>query len=56
LGQSGPQCDTENFSEYIQKNMTLYELNNNMKLSTHATAHYMRREVSHHIDYPCFII
>jgi len=46
LGQSGPQCDTANFSEYIQKNMALYELNNNMRLTTHATANYMRRELA----------
>jgi 20S proteasome alpha/beta subunit len=46
LGQSGPQCDTKNFSEYIQKNMELYALNNNMRLSTHATANYMRREMA----------
>mmetsp|Transcript_65908 Transcript_65908/g.148736 ORF Transcript_65908/g.148736 Transcript_65908/m.148736 type:complete len:178 (-) Transcript_65908:302-835(-) len=46
LGQSGPQCDTSNFSEYIQKNLTLYELNNGMRLSTHATANYMRRQLA----------
>ena len=45
LAQSGPQCDTSNFAEYIQKNMALNELNTGLKLSTHATAHYMRREV-----------
>jgi len=45
MGQSGPQCDTSNFAEYIQKNMTLYELNNDLQLSTHAAANFMRREV-----------
>ena len=38
--------DTKNFSEYIQKNMELYQLNNNMRLSTHATANFMRREMA----------
>lgn len=46
MGQSGPVCDTSNFAEYIQKNMTLYELNNNMQLSTKATANFMRRELA----------
>mmetsp|Transcript_19483 Transcript_19483/g.35239 ORF Transcript_19483/g.35239 Transcript_19483/m.35239 type:complete len:192 (+) Transcript_19483:69-644(+) len=46
IGQSGPQCDTANFAEYIQKNMTLYELNNDMKLSTFATANFMRRQLA----------
>ena len=41
MGQSGPQCDTSNFAEYIEKNMTLYELNNDMKLSTHATGWFV---------------
>mmetsp|Transcript_27269 Transcript_27269/g.79476 ORF Transcript_27269/g.79476 Transcript_27269/m.79476 type:complete len:191 (-) Transcript_27269:397-969(-) len=46
MGQSGPQCDTSNFAEYIQKNMTLYELNNDLQLSTHAAANFMRRELA----------
>jgi len=46
LGQSGPQCDTANFAEFVEKNMKLYELNNDMRLSTHAAANYMRRELA----------
>jgi len=43
---NGPSCDTENFAEYIQKNMKLYELNNDLSLGTSATANFIRREVS----------
>ena len=40
-GIAGPQADAVMFSEYIGKNMALYAINNDMKLSTHATANYM---------------
>eukprot|EP00613_Pedinella_sp_CCMP2098_P006000 CAMPEP_0171612020 /NCGR_PEP_ID=MMETSP0990-20121206/10962_1 /TAXON_ID=483369 /ORGANISM="non described non described, Strain CCMP2098" /LENGTH=186 /DNA_ID=CAMNT_0012175673 /DNA_START=157 /DNA_END=717 /DNA_ORIENTATION=+ len=46
LAQSGPQCDTANFAEYIEKNMALYELNNDLALTTHATANFMRRQLA----------
>jgi 20S proteasome subunit beta 4 len=43
---SGNPADTSNFSEYVQKNMKLYELNNDLTLSCHAAANFIRGEVS----------
>ena len=43
---NGQICDTANFSEYIQKNMKLYELNNDVALTTHSTANFIRRELA----------
>jgi hypothetical protein len=45
LANTGPTADRHNFTEYIQKNMTLYELTNNLSLSTHAAANYTRGQV-----------
>lgn len=50
LGGSGTPADTTNFTEYIQKNMKLYELNNDLKLSTKGAANYTRGEVSSQYD------
>uniref|UniRef100_A0A7S2XZZ5 Proteasome subunit beta n=1 Tax=Fibrocapsa japonica TaxID=94617 RepID=A0A7S2XZZ5_9STRA len=48
LGLAGPQADCENFSEYIQKNMELYRLNNNgLTLGTHAAANFIRGEMAY---------
>lgn len=41
----GTPADSKNFSEYIQKNMKLYELNNDIKLTTKAAANFTRGEV-----------
>lgn len=38
--------DRDHFGEYIQKNLTFYELKNDKKLSTTATANYTRRELA----------
>ena len=46
LGASGTHADNENFAEFIQKNIKLYTLNNDLSLSTHAAANYLRHEVS----------
>jgi 20S proteasome subunit beta 4 len=43
---NGAACDTANFTEYIQKNLKLYELNNDNALTTHATAHFIRKELA----------
>jgi len=43
---AGVFADSVNFSEYIQKNLKLYELNNDMRLGTHAAANFIRNEVS----------
>ena len=45
LGASGTQADNEMFGEFIQKNIKLYTLNNDLNMSTHAAANYMRNEV-----------
>jgi 20S proteasome alpha/beta subunit len=43
MGISGPNADLVNFSEYISKNLALYEISNNgLKLSTHAQANFCR--------------
>lgn len=42
---AGVPADSANFSEYIQKNMKLYELNNDVQLSTSAAANFVRGEV-----------
>lgn len=47
MGVSGPNCDLVNFSEYVSKNLKLYELSNDgVKLSTHAQAHFCRGELA----------
>jgi 20S proteasome alpha/beta subunit len=43
---AGTPADTNNFLELIQKNMKLYELNNDTKLTTHAAAYFTRGEVN----------
>ena len=47
LAGSGVAADTKNFSEYVQKNLKLYQLNNDIKLNTHAAANFIRGEVSY---------
>jgi hypothetical protein len=42
---SGVYADSVNFNEYVQKNMKLYELNNDLQLSTDAAANFIRGEV-----------
>ncbi|GLE00955.1 hypothetical protein PINS_up009752 [Pythium insidiosum] len=43
---TGPQSDRVGFSEYIQKNMKLYELRNGVTLDGPATANYVRGELA----------
>lgn len=43
---AGPSCDTNAFSEYVQKNMKLYSLSNDLDLNTEATAHFIRKELA----------
>lgn len=45
LACGGPQSDCVNFREYIAKNIALYELNNNVKLTNKAAANFIRGEV-----------
>ena len=42
---AGVAADSSNFSEYIQKNMKLYELENDLTLYCHSAASYVRGEV-----------
>jgi len=42
LVAAGTPADCSNFTEYISKNMKLYELNNDMKLGSAASAHFVR--------------
>mmetsp|Transcript_60385 Transcript_60385/g.148167 ORF Transcript_60385/g.148167 Transcript_60385/m.148167 type:complete len:205 (-) Transcript_60385:161-775(-) len=47
MGVSGPNCDLVNFTQYIAKNINLYELSNEgTKLSTHAQANFARGELA----------
>jgi len=46
LAQAGPNCDTSRFGEFIEKSMALYKYRNDMTLSTHAAANFMRRELA----------
>ena len=42
---AGVFADSVNFLEYVQKNLKLYELNNDMQLGTRAAANFVRNEV-----------
>ncbi len=46
MAASGTQADNEMFGEYIQSKMKLYQLNNDIQLSTHGAANFMRNEVN----------
>jgi 20S proteasome alpha/beta subunit len=42
---AGVPADCATFNDYLQKNLKLYELNNDIKLSTRGAANYIRGEV-----------
>ncbi|CAJ1895164.1 unnamed protein product [Cylindrotheca closterium] len=47
MGVSGPNCDLVNFTQYVAKNINLYELSNDgTKLSTKAQANFARGELA----------
>jgi 20S proteasome subunit beta 4 len=47
MAVSGPNCDLVNFTDFIQRNLDLYELRNDgMKLSLSAQAHFCRNELA----------
>lgn len=46
---AGPQSDRVEFSEYIQKNLKLYELRNGVRLDGSATANYIRGELARYL-------
>lgn len=47
MAVAGPNCDLTNFTEFISKNIKLYELSNdNTKLSTNAQANFCRNELA----------
>mmetsp|Transcript_8260 Transcript_8260/g.24767 ORF Transcript_8260/g.24767 Transcript_8260/m.24767 type:complete len:196 (-) Transcript_8260:24-611(-) len=46
LGSAGSQADTVCFTEYVQKNMALYELTHGLRLSTAAAASFVRNELA----------
>mmetsp|Transcript_30850 Transcript_30850/g.108512 ORF Transcript_30850/g.108512 Transcript_30850/m.108512 type:complete len:172 (+) Transcript_30850:39-554(+) len=46
LGVSGTGADNMNFTEYVQKNLALYQINSGLKLSTKATANFIRGELA----------
>lgn len=46
LGQSGSTGDRVQFSEFVQKNMHLYQYRNGISLSTSAAANYTRGELA----------
>ena len=46
LGAVGNPSDRDLFTEYIQKNITLYRLRTGISLSTESTAHWTRRRLA----------
>mmetsp|Transcript_18558 Transcript_18558/g.50731 ORF Transcript_18558/g.50731 Transcript_18558/m.50731 type:complete len:206 (-) Transcript_18558:74-691(-) len=48
MGVSGPQCDSSNFTQYISKNLQLYQISHNKDspLSMHAQANFTRNELA----------
>jgi len=46
LATAGPVGDRVNFSEYIQKNIALYELRNELSLTVHAAAEFTRTQLA----------
>jgi len=46
LGASGEAGDRAQFTEYIQKNIALYQFRNNIPLTTAATANFIRGELA----------
>lgn len=46
LAMGGDNADMVQFGEFIQKNLTLYELRTGFPLSTHAVANYLRGELA----------
>ena len=46
LGAVGNPSDRDLFTEYIQKNITLYRLRTGISLSTESTAHWTRRKLA----------
>lgn len=43
LSFSGEPGDATNFAEFVQANVRLYEMRNELPLGTHAASHYTRR-------------
>jgi 20S proteasome alpha/beta subunit len=43
---AGTFADSVKFGEYVQKNLKLYELNNDMKMGTSASANFIRTELA----------
>lgn len=46
LGSAGVPSDSVHFTEYVQKNMALYEINNGLRLSTFAASNFIRGELA----------
>ncbi|KAL0484679.1 proteasome subunit beta-2 [Acrasis kona] len=46
LAASGEAGDRVQFTEYIQKNLSLYKFRNDRALSTHGAAHFLRGELA----------
>mmetsp|Transcript_2133 Transcript_2133/g.6793 ORF Transcript_2133/g.6793 Transcript_2133/m.6793 type:complete len:194 (-) Transcript_2133:62-643(-) len=44
---TGPSSDTQNFVEFIQKNITLHTLKTGLQLSTKAAANFTRNELAY---------
>ncbi len=46
MAVGGPQSDSSTFGDFIEKNMTLYALDNETSLTTMATANFVRHELA----------
>lgn len=59
FGCNGPSADRCTFTEYVSKNLALYELRNGITLSTKAAANWTRNELAHALrrgPYQCDLI
>jgi 20S proteasome subunit beta 4 len=55
LAMGGEPGDFVQFTEYIQKNLHLYEFQTGLQLSTHAVANFIRGELARLIRYCSFV-
>lgn len=46
LATAGDQASRTAFAEYVQKNMALFRIRNDLKLSNHAASHWIRRTLA----------
>jgi 20S proteasome alpha/beta subunit len=53
MGVTGPNGDRVHFTEFVLRNLHLYELSNGITLSTHAAANWTRFVIQFFIAFQC---